>query len=641
MKTTLRLKSLFARFGADQRGNVALITGLLAIPLVGAIGVGIDYTRLVSYRLKVDSAATASALAAIDTARALLLSNPKMPAAELEAAAKARAQQVFNALAPAESEGAVVFNKTRETVGAQVAYTGSLNTTLMGIFNIQTMAVKGESKSEGQTETSDANKPPDPNMLIEENFDVSGVTANVSYGSFGNYKNFNEWKTNKAGVEIGTAGTYGPPPPNGAPYVAELDAGGNTYLAKRIYLTKGSYELRYWYKDRLAYADYAAVHLCAASMSDAAWADANFGKANWFTYEIGKQSNAIAAYLELAPTETPPVAFTETLHTVVDACIMSGGRWIERSVKITTYAAGFYWLAFQAEGFTDGVGGVLNNIRFCRNACPGTVTEAFPWAAGTVLFSDGFETPVGDTTANWTERTLDASGTNSGWTNLPNGWTTWPENQIDFLKWGPGGTNVIELDASTRPGASNRGISRRFILTPGYYSLTYFYRSHGFIPEYTLCGAADVNSNVAIVKATSTTSLAPDSMIVRAFVDPDLLFSHPRTDPVLRARASWFNPDGSPATLPKLPSTLVDACVSSRYTTLSTANIRINKTGFYWLTFQAGGTDDNWGGVIDKVSLTALGALSMSAPANVVTIPSAGIQPGAILTKPQLQFIAN
>ena len=92
------------------------------------------------------------------------------------------------------------------------------------------------------------------------------------------------------------------------------------------------------------------------------------------------------------------------------------------------------------------------------------------------------------------------------------------------------------MDASTRPGASHRGISRRFILTPGYYSLTYFYRSHGFIPEYTLCGAADVNSNVAIVKATSTTSLAPDSMIVRAFVDPDLLFSHPRTDPVLRAR---------------------------------------------------------------------------------------------------------
>jgi len=153
---------------------------------------------------------------------------------------------------------------------------------------------------------------------------------------------------------------------------------------------------------------------------------------------------------------------------------------------------------------------------------------------------------------------------------------------------------------------------------------------------------SDIDGQIAIVRATNNEKwLEPDSMIVRAFVDPDLLFSHPRTDPVLRARASWFNPDGSPATLPKLPSTLVDACVSSRYTTLRTANIRINKTGFYWLTFQAGGTDDNWGGVIDKVSLTALGALSMSAPANVVTIPSAGIQPGAILTKPQLQFIAN
>ncbi len=639
MKTTLHLKNMLARFGSDQRGNVALMTGLLAIPLVGAIGVGIDYTRLVSYRLKMDSAATSASLAAVDTARALLLSNPKISAAELEAAAKARAQQVFNALAPPESEGEIVFSQTGNTLSSQVDYTGGLGTTVMGMFNIQTMTVNGKSKSEGPTATDGARKPPNPDMLIEENFDVSGVTANVSYGSWGTYRNFNQWKTNKDGVEIGTAANYGPPPPNGAPHVAELDALGNTFMAKRVYLPQGQYELRYWYKDRVVYAPYAPVHLCAPSMSDTAWADAN---GNWNGTTIGKQSNAIGVYVEPAQTDAPPASFSETLHTMVDACIMSGTNWIERSVKFTTKAPGNYWIAFQAEGASEGLGGVLNNIRLCRNVCPGAVTEAFPWAAGHVLFSDGFETPVGDTTSDWRLRTLDASGTNSGWTMLPTGWTTWPENQIDFMNWGSYGTSFIELDASSSvAGEGHRGISRRLILTPGYYNLAYSYMSHDLSPQYNLCGRSNVETNIATVRATNTTARAPDSMIVRAFIDADLLFSDPRSDPVLRARASWFDHDGSPPTLPNLPSTVVDACVSSSGFTRRSINFKINKTGFYWLTFQAGGTPDNWGGVIDNVSLTALGGLSMIPPPNVVAIPSAGIQPGTTINKAQISFIAN
>lgn len=646
MKTTLHLKNMLARFGADQRGNVALMTGLLAIPLVGAIGVGIDYTRLVSYRLKVDSAATASSLAAIDAARALLLSNPKMSAAELEAAAKARAQQVFNALAPPESEGAVLFSRTGETLGAKVAYTGNLKTTLMGIFNIQTMAIEGVSQSEAQTGISGNSNTSHQDYLIEENFDVSGVTANVSYGAWGTYKNFNEWKTNKDGVEIGVAGVYGAAAPNGAPYVAELDAVGNTFMAKRVYLEKGSYELRYWYKDRINYAPYAPVHLCAPSMSDAAWADAN---GNWYGATFGKQSNAIAVYVEPAPTEAPPASFSETQHTMVDACIMSGPNWIERSVKFTTDAAGFHWVAFQAEGASEGLGGVLNNIRLCRNVCPGAVTEAFPWAAGKVLFSDSFETPVENTSLGWNERTLDSSGENNGWTNLPTGWTTWPENQVDFQNSGASGNFVVELDA-TGGGPSNtrhRGISRRFILTPGYYSLTYFYASHKLSPSYLYCGVGSVDANILNVKNTNQAKdsnqnvYSPDTMLVRAFIDPDLNFQHPRSGSTLRALASWFYPYATSVTLPKLPSNVVDACVSSPSLTERIVNFRINKTGFYWLTFRAGGTEDTHGGFIDDVSIKALGGLSMSPPTNVVAIPSAGIQPGTTIKKAQISFIAN
>ena len=64
--------SLLARFRSDERGNIALMMGLLAVPLVGAVGYGLDYARAVNYKSSLNSAASAATLAAIDTARAKL-----------------------------------------------------------------------------------------------------------------------------------------------------------------------------------------------------------------------------------------------------------------------------------------------------------------------------------------------------------------------------------------------------------------------------------------------------------------------------------------------------------------------------------------------------------------------------------------
>jgi Flp pilus assembly protein TadG len=193
MKIALRPKSLLARFGADQRGNVALMTGLLAIPLVGAIGVGIDYTRLVSHRLKMDSAATAASLAAVDTARALLLSNPNISAVELQAAAKARAEQVFAGRAPPDTFGVVAVLRLGDTMSAKVDFTGNLATTFMGVLSIPSMTASGASKSTGQIAP-----PPNasnPDILVDENFNVSGVKAVSNHGGtyrYGIYKDFKE-----------------------------------------------------------------------------------------------------------------------------------------------------------------------------------------------------------------------------------------------------------------------------------------------------------------------------------------------------------------------------------------------------------------------------------------------------------------
>ena len=118
-----RLTVLFnklQKLQADERGNVALMMGILLIPLVGAVGYGIDYTRAVSYKMKLDSAANAAALAGMDTARALLLSNPNMSPDSIKAAADARAQQVFIGLAPKQAPyifKSLGFSRVGETIG--------------------------------------------------------------------------------------------------------------------------------------------------------------------------------------------------------------------------------------------------------------------------------------------------------------------------------------------------------------------------------------------------------------------------------------------------------------------------------------------------------------------------------------------
>jgi Flp pilus assembly protein TadG len=54
---------LIAKFRADQRGNVAVVFGLAAIPILGVAGVALDYTRASHFRSELQTAVDASALA--------------------------------------------------------------------------------------------------------------------------------------------------------------------------------------------------------------------------------------------------------------------------------------------------------------------------------------------------------------------------------------------------------------------------------------------------------------------------------------------------------------------------------------------------------------------------------------------------
>jgi Flp pilus assembly protein TadG len=63
------------RFSSDRRGNVAVIFAFCSLVLVGLAGLGIDYYRAITLKARLDLAADAAAIAAINTAEAYIAAN--------------------------------------------------------------------------------------------------------------------------------------------------------------------------------------------------------------------------------------------------------------------------------------------------------------------------------------------------------------------------------------------------------------------------------------------------------------------------------------------------------------------------------------------------------------------------------------
>ena len=617
-----------AGFNRDHRGNVAMLTALTFLPLVGGIGLAIDYSRAVGTRGNLDRAATAAANTAIAAGRALLVANPRMTNQELTAAASARAIEVFSGQAPDgvkhlyEITGMSV-TRVGSTLSAKVTYSADVPNVMMSIFGYRTARIGGSYAATGPL-APDAN---DPDYILREKFDkFEGSNAGKSRWSV--HQSYENWQTTN-GLEIGTSDIYGPtPPPGGDRWIAELDGHKNGTISRKLLLQRGDYEVRYYFHDRLPTVNYDPVWICGSKSSEVSWAT-DIGNGH------GYQSNRIGVYLQPADSDQAPETYDAVRHNLIDVCVTSGRKWIERSIKITVNTSGYFWLAFQGEGMSDTRGGLLSDIRVCKSTCPGKPLENYPWTAGTKLFSDSFESLTGS--GVWTERTLDKSGTNYAWPRLPSGWTTWPENQVDFFNrpsaTRDGSTYLIELGASGRAnpdGTVNRGISRKFVLPPGFYKLSYYYRGNRSLTVRDLCGIKDLSAQLIEAKAMNTTTTESSTNLIKVAVDADRLVSHPRTAPILRAPASWFDPDDvSAPTLPRLPRNFVDACVWTNDTVLRSITFEIKKPGLYWLTFIADGLDDYHSGFIDTVTLTAAGGVQSARPNGVFVVPTAGPHVGS------------
>jgi Flp pilus assembly protein TadG len=137
------------RFRRDDGGSMAIMMGLTAVPLIFAVGAGIDYGTANMAKAKLDAVADTAALSAVD--HQAITGTP--------AAAQTTAQTTFNAEAvniPNVSVSNVTATVTDSTTGrtAVVNYTATKSNLFMGIFGYPTTTITGSSTAQAGLTTN-------------------------------------------------------------------------------------------------------------------------------------------------------------------------------------------------------------------------------------------------------------------------------------------------------------------------------------------------------------------------------------------------------------------------------------------------------------------------------------------------------
>jgi Flp pilus assembly protein TadG len=131
-----------ARFRRHDGGSMALFAGLTSVPIIFAVGAGVDYSSANMAKSKLDAVADAAALSAVD----------HTAITEAAAVAQTTATNVFNSEATGTNNvtvGNVNVTVTDSATGrtAVVAYTAAKTNAFMGMFGIPTTNITGQSQA--------------------------------------------------------------------------------------------------------------------------------------------------------------------------------------------------------------------------------------------------------------------------------------------------------------------------------------------------------------------------------------------------------------------------------------------------------------------------------------------------------------
>ncbi len=144
---------LAGEFHRNQRANVAMIFALMAVPVLFATGMGVDYAMSARRRSKLDAAADSAALAAVTPA--IMAITPQSAQTQ---AMQTAATNMFNALAgqvsglQAMPQPTVSVSSVGLVQTVTVSYTASATTNFGGIIGKKTMAIGGTATASASTQ---------------------------------------------------------------------------------------------------------------------------------------------------------------------------------------------------------------------------------------------------------------------------------------------------------------------------------------------------------------------------------------------------------------------------------------------------------------------------------------------------------
>ncbi|MEN3952823.1 TadE/TadG family type IV pilus assembly protein [Iodidimonas sp. SYSU 1G8] len=141
-QASTRLTRLVRSWASDNRGAMAIIYGLMAVPLLGFVGVAVDYARMHSGRVEMQNALDSAALAG---GRAY--ENTSGTFSVRETAAKTAAQNFFKANMPDNVHGMTEPTISVTPTAQQVVVTASADmpTAFMQLLGIEAMTVSASS----------------------------------------------------------------------------------------------------------------------------------------------------------------------------------------------------------------------------------------------------------------------------------------------------------------------------------------------------------------------------------------------------------------------------------------------------------------------------------------------------------------
>ncbi|GJD35507.1 pilus assembly protein TadG-related protein [Methylobacterium aerolatum] len=141
-----RLAARTVALRRERGGSINILFGLSVIPLIGMIGLGVDYGVAITAKTKLNNAADAAALAAVVTAKAYIANNPAQ-ANVTQSGITAGTNQAINAFAV--NAGRVPFTtftlqtpsvvRSGQTLTATVTYTATVQNNFGKIFRAPTV----------------------------------------------------------------------------------------------------------------------------------------------------------------------------------------------------------------------------------------------------------------------------------------------------------------------------------------------------------------------------------------------------------------------------------------------------------------------------------------------------------------------